>query len=198
MSSEISSQIIEKIITYEVEEHLKTSKLLYDLIPDIICFSKIIINALNKNKKLLICGNGGSAADSQHFSSELIGRFEKDRNPIGAISLSTDNSAITSISNDQSFDYIFSRQIDGIGYEGDVLIIISTSGNSRNILKAIESAKNKNIQSLGLLGNSGGEAIKNLDNSILIKSNRTCRIQEMHGLIIHIICGLIEKFKTAL
>ena len=198
MSSEISSQIIEKIIAYEVDEHLKTSKLLYDLIPDIIYFSKIIINTLNKNNKLLICGNGGSAADSQHFSSELIGRFEKDRNPIGAISLSTDNSAITSISNDQCFDYIFSRQIEGIGDEGDVLIIISTSGNSKNILKAIESAKKKKIQSLGLLGNSGGEAIKNLDYSILIKSNRTCRIQEMHGIIIHIICGLIEKFKTDL
>ena len=194
MCSEISSQNIEKIVMNELEDHMETSKLLYDLTPDIIHFTKKIIHTLDNKNKILICGNGGSAADSQHFSSELIGRFEKDRNPLGAISLSSDISAITSISNDLSFDDIFSRQIEGLGRKGDLLIVISTSGNSKNILKAIDSAKNKKIESLGLLGKSGGEAIKNLDLSILIKSQRTCRIQEMHGIIIHIICGLIEKF----
>lgn len=194
MCSEISSQNIEKIVMNELEDHMETSKLLYHLTPDIIHFTKKIIHTLDNKNKILICGNGGSAADSQHFSSELIGRFEKDRNPLGAISLSSDISAITSISNDLSFDDIFSRQIEGLGRKGDLLIVISTSGNSKNILKAIDSAKNKKIESLGLLGKSGGEAIKNLDLSILIKSQRTCRIQEMHGIIIHIICGLIEKF----
>ena len=196
MSSEISSQIIEKIIAKELEDHIETSKLLYELIPDINIFTQKILFALRNKNKIMICGNGGSAADSQHFSSELIGRFEKDRNSLGAISLATDISSITSISNDLSFDEIFSRQIEGIGNEGDILVTISTSGNSRNILKAINTAKNKKILCLGLLGKTGGEALRNLDFSILIKSQRTCRIQEMHGIIIHTICGLIEKFIT--
>lgn len=193
MPSDFSLQNIDNIILKEISDHIETSKLLYDLIPEIIEFSNIVINTLKKNKKILICGNGGSAADAQHFSSELIGRFEKERKPIAAISLCTDNSAITSISNDFSFDEVFSRQITGIGATGDLLIVISTSGKSKNIINAINAAKEKNINCIGLLGRDGGLALKVTNYSITIDSNRTCRIQEIHCLIIHIICSLIDK-----
>ena len=193
MPSDLSLQKIDNIILKELNEHLDTAKLLYGLSSDIREFSKIIINTFDKKKKILICGNGGSAADAQHFSSELIGKFEKVRNPFAAISLSTDTSAITSISNDFSFDDIFARQIRGIGERGDLLIVISTSGNSKNILNAMNAAQEKNIKCIGLLGRNGGMAIKEIDYSITINTKRTCRIQEMHGLIIHIICSLIEN-----
>jgi len=193
MVSDFSLQNIDNIILNELSEHIETSKLLYDLLPEISSFYNSIINTLRANNKILICGNGGSAADAQHFSSELIGKFERDRKPLAALSLSTDTSAITSISNDFSFDDVFSRQIRGIGSKGDLLIVISTSGNSKNILNAINIAKEKDITCIGLLGRDGGLAIKQIDSSITIKSNRTCRIQEMHSIIIHIICSLIEK-----
>ena len=193
MISDFSLQNIDNIILNELNEHVETSKLLYNLLPGISELYNIIINTFKKNKKILICGNGGSAADAQHFSSELIGKFERDRKPLAAISLCTDTSALTSISNDYSFDDVFSRQIRGIGEKGDLLIIISTSGNSKNVLNAINIAKEKNITCFGLLGRKGGLAIKEIDSSITIKSNRTCRIQEMHSIIIHIICSLIEK-----
>lgn len=193
MPSDFSLQNIDNIILKEINEHIEASNLLFDLIPEIIEFSNIIIKTLNRKKKILICGNGGSAADAQHFSSELIGRFEKERKPIAAISLCTDNSAITSISNDFSFDEIFSRQIRGIGSMGDLLVVISTSGKSKNIINAINAAKEKNIDCIGLLGRDGGLALKETNYSITIKSKRTCRIQEIHCLIIHIICSLIEK-----
>ena len=193
MESDYSLQNIENIIRKELDDHIYTTKLLYELIPEIYSVAKILISKLNSNNKILICGNGGSAADSQHFSSELIGRFEKSRKSLAAISLCTDTSAITSISNDFSFEEIFSRQIEGIGSEGDVLIVISTSGQSQNLLKAINKAKDKGIISIGLLGRDGGDLIKEVTYCINVKSQRTSRIQEMHGLIIHIICGLIEK-----
>ena len=193
MESDFSLQNIENIIKKELDDHIYSTKLLYELIPNIYSVSEILISKLNSNNKILICGNGGSAADSQHFSSELIGRFEKSRKSLAAISLCTDTSAITSISNDFSYEEIFSRQIEGIGSEGDVLIVISTSGKSKNLLKAVNKAKNKGIESIGLLGRDGGDLIKEVTYAINVSSQRTSRIQEMHSLIIHIICGLIEK-----
>lgn len=196
MSSEISSQIIEKIIAYELEEHLKTSKLLYDLIPDIIRFSKIIINALNKNKKLLICGNGGSAADSQHFASELINRFERDREELAALALTTDSSTLTSIANDYGYDKIFSKQIAALGKKNDILLAFTTSGNSENICRAIEKAQIIGATVILLSGKNGGNAalmLKKGDRELRIPSSSTARIQESHLVMIHCICGLIEN-----
>ena len=189
----LSLQIIDKIIEEEINEHIKDVKLIFQLIPDIAKVSQVLAKTLKKGNKILICGNGGSASDSQHFSSELIGRFEKKRKSLAAISLSTDTSAITSISNDFSFEDIFSRQIEGIGMKDDVLITISTSGKSKNILKAISKAKEKKMNTIGILGRDGGNAIKDVSYSINVNSQRTARIQEMHSLIIHIICALIEK-----
>ena len=189
----LSLQIIDKIIEEEINEHIKDVKLIFELIPDIAKVSQVLVKTLKQGNKILICGNGGSASDSQHFSSELIGRFEKKRKSLAAISLSTDTSAITSISNDFSFEDIFSRQIEGIGMKDDVLITISTSGKSKNILKAISKAKEKKMNTIGILGRDGGNAIKDVSYSINVNSQRTARIQEMHSLIIHIICALIEK-----
>ena len=196
MGSDLSLQIIDKIIEKDIKQHIDASKLTFELIPEIKAISEILINTLENNKKILICGNGGSCCDAQHFSSELVGRFEKQRKSLAAISLSTDNSAITSIGNDYSFDKVFSRQIEGLGNSGDALFVISTSGKSRNILEAIKKAKEKKIHTIALLGRDGGDAKKNVDYSLTINSERTARIQEMHILIIHIICGLIEREYT--
>lgn len=153
----------------------------------------LITQSLSGGGKLIICGNGGSAADSQHIAAEFTGRFIKDRKPIAAISLTTDTSALTCISNDYSFDEIFSRQLLAVGRPGDILLAITTSGNSKNILAAIEEAKNIGIQSIGLLGRDGGKALHACDHSIVVPSDVTARIQEAHILIGHTICGMVEK-----
>ena len=192
MGTDLSLHNIDKIVHNEIKDHIENTKLLYNLVSEISTLSQKIIKVLKRNNKLLICGNGGSAADSQHFSSELIGRFEKSRKSYPAISLTTDTSSITSISNDFSFEDIFSRQIEGLGKPDDMLISISTSGKSKNIIKAVKTAKKMKLESVALLGRDGGDVLKEVDYSITINTPRTSRIQEMHGLIIHIICGLIE------
>jgi len=149
---------------------------------------------LNKSC-ILLCGNGGSAADSQHFAAELVGRFKKDRAPFKAIALTTDSSSLTCIGNDYSFNDIFSRQLEALGNRGDLLVSISTSGNSRNIINAINTANILGINTLSLLGGFGGEAKKISKNSILVPSKSTARIQEIHILIIHIICEMIEDLR---
>ncbi len=153
----------------------------------------IILNTLKKDGTLFTCGNGGSASDSQHISSEFICKFKNERPPIKAIALSVDSSIITSISNDFKYEDIFSRQIEALGREGDTLMGISTSGESKNIINAFKTAKQKNMKIIGLLGKKGGEAAKYSDTNIIVPSESTARIQEMHILIYHIICDLVEK-----
>jgi D-sedoheptulose 7-phosphate isomerase len=149
--------------------------------------------SLQQGGKLLFCGNGGSAADSQHLAAELTGRFIKDRRPLAAMALSTDTSALTCIGNDYSFDEIFARQVVGLGRKGDVLIGISTSGNSRNVIRAVEEAQNLGMVSIGLLGRDGGQLKSLCDHSIVVPSDVTARIQECHILIGHTLCGMIEQ-----
>ena len=192
----IDRSITDEIIKDEILGHLNTIELLNQLTEEINTIAKKIIKVFKKNKKILISGNGGSAADAQHFSSELIGRFEKERNSLSAISLSTDPSAVTAISNDYGYEYLFSRQIEGLGNKGDMLMVLSTSGNSLNLINAVKIAKRKGIESIGLLGMDGGYLKGLVDFDITIKSNKTARIQEAHGLIIHIICKIIDyKYK---
>ena len=152
-----------------------------------------IINAYQHNKKVLICGNGGSAADAQHIAAELSGRFYFDRKPLPAEALHVNTSFLTAVANDYSYDAVYARMIDAIGNVGDILIAISTSGNSDNIIKAIESAKNKGMFIIGLTGENGGK-MKNLcDNLLNVPSSDTPRIQETHITIAHIICEWVEK-----
>lgn len=163
-----------------------------NLIQDISDSIDKIIYALGKKKKLLVAGNGGSAADSQHFVAELVGRYNFDRPPLNALALTTDTSVLTCIGNDYSYEDIFSRQIEGLGSDGDVFFAISTSGNSPNIIKALKKASSMGILTIGLTGRDGG-LMKNLcDICICVKSNSTPRIQETHLLIEHIICSMVE------
>ena len=153
----------------------------------------ILTQSLHSGGKLMFCGNGGSAADSQHLAAELTGRFIKDRKPLAALALSTDTSALTCIGNDYSFEEVFARQVQGLGSAGDVLVGISTSGNSRNVIRAAEEAKKLDMLVIGLLGRDGGALCELCDVAIVVPSKITARIQESHILIGHTLCGLIEE-----
>lgn len=152
-----------------------------------------IINSFQKGGKLLIAGNGGSAADAQHFAAELVGKFKKERKALPAIALCTNTSILTAIANDYSFDKVFSRQVEALAKKGDVFFGISTSGNSLNIIEALKTAKRMNCFTIGLTGKTGGNMGKICDILINVDSEETPRIQETHILIIHILCELIEK-----
>ena len=156
--------------------------------------SDLMIDSLQKGGKILSCGNGGSASDSLHFTAELLGRFQTDRPSIAAICLNADISTMTAISNDMGFDRIFSRQVDALGKEGDVLFVLSTSGNSANLREAVKSAKKKDVCSIGLLGRDGGELKNLLDASVIVDSQKSARIQEVHITLIHILCEIIEDY----
>ena len=154
----------------------------------------IIVKTFLAGSKVLICGNGGSAGDAQHMAAELIGRFEKEREAFPAIALTTDSSCLTAIGNDYGFDEIFSRQVKGLGKTGDVLIAISTSGNSPNVIAAASEAKTLGMKVLGLSGASGGILKDLCDICLCAPSSRTARIQEAHIFYCHCICALIESF----
>lgn len=146
--------------------------------------------------KLMFCGNGGSAADSQHLASEFTGRFLKERRPIAALALTTDTSALTCISNDYAFKEVFARQVQALGKRGDVLFAISTSGNSSNVIRAVEEAHANSISVIGLLGNGGGALKEMCDIAIVVPCHVTARIQETHILIGHTLCEMIENLEV--
>lgn len=169
------------------------------LASDIAQTAQQIWNTVNNNNKLLICGNGGSAADAQHFAAEMQVRYVAERKALPAISLATDGSSMTAICNDYGHEKMFSRQVEALGNKGDILFAISTSGNSENISQAINSAAKLGMQIIFLTGNSGGYIIKYLkqqDISLVAPSDVTARVQEVHGLVIHAICELIDKYAT--
>lgn len=154
----------------------------------------LIASAIRAGGKVLLCGNGGSAADAQHFAGELVNRFLKERRPFAAISLTTDTSVITSIGNDYSYAEIFSKQVEAIGRKGDVLIAISTSGNAANACLAVETAKRMGIVTVGMLGGDGGKLAYLVDHQLRVScTKRVPRIQEGHAFIIHALCEIIEE-----
>jgi len=164
--------------------------------PSIEQASQLMVNALLNERKILSCGNGGSAGDSQHFSSELLNRFERERPSLPAIALTTDSSTITSIANDYSYDEVFSKQIRALGQAGDVLLAISTSGNSGNVLQAIQAAHDRDMRVVALTGRDGGSMTPLLlpdDVEIRVPARSTARIQEVHLLAIHCLCDLIDR-----
>lgn len=157
--------------------------------------SQRIVSALLNENKVLTCGNGGSAGDAQHFSSEMLNRFERERPGLPAIALTTDSSTITSIANDYHFDDIFAKQIKALGQEGDILVVYTTSGNSANIVKAVTAAHDKGITTIALTGKTGGtisQILNETDIEIRVPSTSTARIQEVHLLITHCLCDLID------
>jgi D-sedoheptulose 7-phosphate isomerase len=176
-----------------ISEHLNIINSLISL-NDVVCRAgEMAGKCLKSGGKIMFCGNGGSAADSQHLAAELTGRFIHDRRSLAAIALSTDSSALTCIGNDYSFDEVFARQVTGLGRPEDLLIAISTSGNSRNVIRAVEEGRQLGMQTIGLLGRDGGQLRCLCHHSIVVPSNVTARIQECHILIGHTICGLIEQ-----
>ncbi|MBL4820675.1 MAG: phosphoheptose isomerase [Gammaproteobacteria bacterium] len=183
-----------------IAQHFNSSiatkqKALEFVTPGISNASIISVQSLLDGNKILCCGNGGSAADAQHFSAELLNRFEIERPGLPALALTTDTSTITSIANDYSFDEIFSKQVRALGKAGDLLLAISTSGNSKNIIKAIEAGHERGMKIIALTGRDGGEIARRLKSSdveIRVPAESTARIQEVHILVIHCLCDLID------
>lgn len=154
---------------------------------------ELTIRTYKNGNKVLLCGNGGSAADCQHIAAELVGRFKKDRKALAAIALTTNTSVITAISNDYGYDLLFARQVEALGKRGDILFALSTSGNSVNIIKAVKLAKKLGLITIGLIGGDGGKLKKIVDLSIVVPAKSSDRIQEVHITIGHIICDLVER-----
>ena len=176
-----------------LNEHIEVAKNMQKLLPLIEDAANLCIDSLKRGGRVLICGNGGSAADAQHIAAELSGRFKKERDALAGIALSVDSSALTAIGNDYGFDKVFSRQVEAFGRDKDTLIAISTSGNSKNVIEAIKSAKKIGLYVITLSGKDGGK-IKDLgDVNIIVPSFNTPRIQEMHTMIGHMICAIIDE-----
>jgi len=164
-----------------------------NLVSTVAQISEMLVNALKQGNKVLLFGNGGSAADAQHIAAELVGRFAFDRPALPALALSVNSSCVTAIGNDYGFDQVFSRQIEALARSGDVAIGITTSGNSPNILRAVSTAKKMGLSTIGLTGSAGGQLKNSVDHCICVPSNETPRIQECHILIGHIISELVER-----
>ncbi|OQA56359.1 MAG: Phosphoheptose isomerase [Candidatus Omnitrophica bacterium ADurb.Bin277] len=155
--------------------------------------ARAIIHALKSGHKVLLCGNGGSGTDALHIAAEFVGRFEIERVSLPAIALTADTAAITAIGNDYGYDRVFERQVEGLGQKGDVLIALSTSGKSPNVLKAIAAAKQKGILTVGFTGRDGGAMAGEADHLFLVRSQKTTHIQEMHMIALHGICEVVEQ-----
>jgi D-sedoheptulose 7-phosphate isomerase len=167
-----------------------------ELTPAIAAAAELMVGQLVQERKILSCGNGGSAGDSQHFSSEMLNRFERERPGLPAMALTTDTSTITSIANDYHYDEIFAKQVRALGQAGDILLAISTSGNSRNVVEAMKAAHDRGMRVVALTGKEGGEMALNLaegDIEIRVPSSSTARVQEVHLLVIHCLCDAIDR-----
>src|SRR5579872_1271178 len=177
----------------ELKDHQNLIQKVIDMLSvDIEKACAMMVSTLKNGKKVLLAGNGGSAADAQHIAAELSGRFVKERKALPGIALTTDTSALTSIANDYGYEHVFSRQVEALAQPGDLFIGISTSGNSQGILKALESARKLNCKTLGLSGRDGGKMNGLCDLNIIVPSNVTARIQEIHILIGHILCKAVD------
>jgi D-sedoheptulose 7-phosphate isomerase len=178
----------------ELNDHLELFKKLDTLESELIIAAQMCSIAIKSGGKVFFIGNGGSAADAQHLAAEMVGRFVCERRALPGLALTTDSSCLTCIGNDYGFDYVFSRQIEGLGRAGDVLIAISTSGNSKNLLRAVESCRMLNIATIGLLGCNGGHLAPLVDLPIVVPHTATARIQEAHIFLGHQLCQMIEVF----
>lgn len=181
-----------------IKEHIEGSaniklRVIETLLDDIERAAQLCINTYHHGRKMLIAGNGGSAADAQHVAGELMNHFRFDRHPLPAISLSTDTSVMTAISNDSHYRNVFSKQVQALGKQGDVFIALSTSGNSENVLEAIRTAKERGLTVIGFTGETGGKMAAMCDHIIKIPSRDVAKIQESHMCILHVICELIER-----
>ena len=185
---------MQSIIQFEFEEHLKTAQATVELIGNSLeIASKFCIDSLNQGGKILIFGNGGSAADAQHIAAELVGRYKVERKGLAAIALTTDTSVLTAIGNDYGYDRVFDRQVEALANKGDIVIGISTGGGSANVISALALAKELDCKTIGLSGRGGGEMNELCDVNLVVPAEDTPRIQEMHIVIGHTLCHLIDQ-----
>ncbi len=184
----MSSSLIQQSLT----EHRAALETVSAMAPEILRAAESITQTLRRGGRVFACGNGGSAADAQHFAAELTGRFERERRGLAGIALTTDTSALTAIGNDYGFDAVFARQLEALGQSGDLLLALSTSGHSPNVVRAVETARAHDIGTLGLLGRDGGAIAGLVDQALIVPATRTARVQEMHILILHLLCEAID------
>ncbi|MFM7525220.1 MAG: SIS domain-containing protein [Actinomycetota bacterium] len=185
---------VRSAVSQHLQEHLAVvSKLDTQLGDQIVDVARLIAKALASGNTLYWCGNGGSASDSQHLAAEFIGRFRNNRRPLASVALTTDTSVITCVANDFGYDQIFVRQVEALCRKGDVLVAISTSGNSRNVVEAVKSATQLGVTTVGLLSATGGALRELITYPLLVPSTSTARIQESHILIGHMLCDLVER-----
>lgn len=179
-------------LTSYIDQHRQALDRLAVLGPEVHAAAQACVRALQSGGKLLTCGNGGSAADAQHFAAELTGRYRRERRPLPAIALTTDSSALTCIGNDYAFEDVFARQAQALVQSGDVLVGITTSGNSGNVVRALEVARQRGATTIALTGEAGGRAAEQADIALRAPSDRTAHIQELHILLIHVLCETID------
>ena len=181
------------ILNRAIDDSTRTLESLKSLEPQMAKAADLIEQCLRTGNKLLVCGNGGSAADAAHFATELVVRFAKDRRSYPAICLASDGGLLTAAANDYGFDEIFSRQVTAFGRRGDVLICLTTSGRSKNVVRALEEAKARKLKTIAFLGRDGGSTIGMADIDLLVRSDSTARIQEAHQLVLHVLCEVVES-----
>ena len=185
---------MKKVLLEHVKESLALKQDFFlQEVDHVLAQAEDMAERLKRGCRVLVCGNGGSAADAQHFAAELSGRFVKERRALAGIALTTDTSALTAISNDYGFDRVFARQVEALGRPGDILVGISTSGNSPNVILAVEAARQLGIRTLGLLGRDGGKLRLLVDDALVVPSPITARIQEVHQMVYHFWCEAIER-----
>jgi len=189
LRTDFSKQIV-AILNESIEVKKRISDTHISVLNDII---QLLIQSLSNGKKVILFGNGGSAADCQHIAAELVSKFARDRKALPAVALTTDTSIMTSIGNDYGFEEIFAKQVEALGQKGDVAIAISTSGNSANVLKAVRMAKEKGLSTIGLSGQNGGKLKELVDVCLQAPSQNTARIQEVHITVAHAFCDILEK-----
>ena len=184
---------MKQLLLQHVQASIQLKQAFFDQEMDrIVAQADDMAERLRRGARILVCGNGGSAADAQHLAAELSGRYVKERRPLAGIALTTDTSALTAIGNDYGFDQVFSRQVQALGRPGDLLIGISTSGNSPNVIRAVASARELGIRTLGLLGRDGGELASLMDEALVVPSTVTARIQEIHQMVYHFWCEALD------
>lgn len=176
-----------------INDSIRTLESLKNLGPEVTRATGLIEQCLRAGNKLLVCGNGGSATDASHFATELVVRFTKDRRALPAICLTSDSGILTAAGNDYGFDEVFARQVAAFGVPGDVLICLTTSGKSQNLIRALEEAKARKLKTIAFLGRDGGSTCGIADLDLLVKSDSTARVQEAHQLLLHVVCEIIES-----
>jgi len=181
------------ILNRAIDDSTRTLESLKSLEPQMAKAADLIEQCLRAGNKLLVCGNGGSAADAAHFATELVVRFAKDRRSYPAICLANDGGLLSAAGNDYGFDEIFARQVTAFGRPGDVLICLTTSGKSKNVVRALEEAKARKLKTIAFLGRDGGSTIGMADIDLLVRSDSTARIQEAHQLVLHVLCEVVES-----